>query len=96
MKTTNYYLVLIVLGFVSWSCTSTSDLSDGSLKTSINKNAQNLTTAMNTIASSTGYKVLTSIEQSSSPSLVKSSIDAASVPVIDSIVLSDITGVYDY
>ena len=96
MKTTNFYLVLIALSFISWSCTSTSDLSDGSLKTTMNKNVQSLTNAMNAISSSAGYKVLTNNEQSSSPSLVKAASETTVTPTLDSIMLSSIIGVYDY
>jgi hypothetical protein len=95
MKTTNYFLALILLSFVTWSCTSSDDLSQGSLKTSINKNVQELTTAMNAISSSSSFKVLTNSGIEAGPSNVKSSSDVTVTP-IDSIMLSDITGVYDY
>ena len=95
MKTTNYFLALILLSFVTWSCTTSDDLSQGTLKTSINKNVQELTTAMNAISSSASYKVLTNSDLEAGPSYVKSASDLTVTP-IDSIMLSDITGVYEY
>lgn len=95
MKTTNYFLVLVVLTFITWSCTSTNDLSDGSLKSSLNNSVLELTTAMTTISNTPGYQVLSISSSQNSPSLVRSSVLGIDT-VTKNIVLSDITGIYDY
>jgi len=102
MKTKSFYLGLTLLGFTMWSCTSQSDVTNKSLKTSINASAQDLTSAMTAITTSPGYSVLSTQGPASAPSLVKSSVDASSsnpgfiyVP-IDSIQLSQVAGIYDY
>ncbi|MEI8086037.1 MAG: hypothetical protein WCG93_07470 [Paludibacter sp.] len=96
MKTKSIYLALILLSIISWSCTTNqNELSQGTLKTSLNKSVQSLTTAMTKITATDGYKVLATSSSASSASMVKSS-----APAIDStyssIILSDIAGVYDY
>ncbi len=96
MKTKSIYLVLVLLSVITWSCTSEADLSSKSLKTSINASAQSLTTAMNNITSSEGYKLLSSSGKSSmAASRVQGTFmpfDTASV----SFGLADVAGVWDY
>ena len=96
MKTKSFYLGLALLSFMTWSCTSQDGVTNQSLKTSISASAQDLTTAMSSITSSTGYGVLSS--SASAPSMVKSSTSASSVisSVSDTISLSQIAGIYDY
>jgi len=103
MKTKSYYLGLVILGFLTWSCTNKDELSSsqGSLKTSMNAGAENLTTAITAITNSTGYQVLTTSSSSSAPSLIKSAVSSSnsgsifSTP-LDTITLSSIAGIYDY
>ena len=102
MKTKSFYLGLALLGFTMWSCTSQSDVTNKSLKTSISASAQDLTSAMAAITTSPGYSVLSTQAPAGAPSLVKSYADATSsnpgfiyVP-IDSIQLSQVAGIYDY
>ncbi len=103
MKTKNYYLglVLVLLGFLTWSCTNKDEasLSQGSLKTSLNTSVQSLTTAMTAISASQGYQVLANTGPTSAPSLVKSTTSASASFVSapkDTITLSEIAGIYDY
>jgi len=96
MKTRSYYAVLLLVSVISWSC-SNSDLSQTSLKSSINSNVQELATALNKISASSGYQVLaTSSTSSSSASYVKSSVVSAYDSTYNKILLSDIAGIYDY
>lgn len=95
MKTKSIYLALILLSFISWSCTDQNELSQGTLKTSINNSVQELTAAMNKISATDGYQVLLISNTESSASMVKSSV-AAVDSTYRSILLSDIAGVYDY
>jgi len=104
MKTKSYYLGLVLLGFLTWSCTSKDDMSSasqGSLKSTLNSNVQNLTTAMSAISSSAGYQVLANTGPTSAPSLVKSEVSGSgsasfvSAPK-DTISLAAIAGIYDY
>lgn len=94
MKTKSLYLVLAMLGFITWSCTNTDELAQGSLKTSINTNAQELTVAINAISSSPGYQVLASSGLDNGVNIAK--VSSLEPVEIDSILLSDISGVYDY
>lgn len=96
MKTKNVYLALILLSFISWSCSTQDDLSQKTLKTSINSSVQELTTAMNVISSTDGYKVLGISNTESSASKVSGSWDFVIDSTMNSIVLADIAGVYDY
>ncbi|MEI7504312.1 MAG: hypothetical protein WCJ61_13610 [Paludibacter sp.] len=96
MKTKSIYLALILLSTISWSCTTNqNELSQGTLKTSLNKSVQELTTAMGKISATDGYQVLSISSTGTSASLVKSSV-AAFDSTYSSILLSDIAGVYDY
>jgi hypothetical protein len=104
MKTKSYYLGLVLLGFLTWSCSNKDELSgtsgaQGSLKTSITASAQNLTTAMTAITTSAGYQVLAITAPTSGPNMVQStkttSATFASAP-LDTISLSGIAGIYDY
>jgi len=98
MKTKGIYLALALFSFITWSCTSQDGLGNQSLKTSITANAQELSTAVNSITSSSGYGILTNSDLATSPSMVKSSVTASTVvtPATDSITLAQIAGVYDY
>lgn len=98
MKTKKISLGLLLMSFIVWGCTSQDDLSGSkSLKTSINSGAQSLTTAMNNITSSQGYQIL---NVSSTSSAVSASLSKPPVTAFDStyssILLTDISGVYDY
>ena len=99
MKTKSYYLSLVLLGFLTWSCSNKDDLSSsqGSLKLSMNTGAGNLTSAMTAINASPGYQVLATGSTSNAPSLVKSSVSGSfGMSRVDTIKISDIAGVYDY
>ena len=99
MKTKSYYLSLVLLGFLTWSCSNKDDVStsQGSLKVSMNTGASNLTTAMTAITSSPGYQVLATSGSTNAPSLVKSSVSGSfGISRVDTIKMSDIAGVYDY
>jgi len=97
MKTKNYYFALILITFMSWSCSTNNDMSTSSLKSSLNSNVVELANAMDVISASAGYKVLSSSNDASttSPSLVKSSVVAYD-STYSSILLGDIKGVYNY
>ena len=101
MKTKSYYLGLVLLGFLTWSCSNKDELSSsqGSLKTSMNTGAQNLTSAMTAITNSAGYQVLATSSSSNAPSLVKSTTSSSAISFsipMDTISLADIAGTYDY
>jgi hypothetical protein len=101
MKTKSYLLGLVLLSFLTWSCSNKDELStsQGSLKTSMNTNVANLTTAVTAITSSPGYQVLAISGTSNGPSLVKSVTSNSgsffSTP-LDTISLAAIAGTYDY
>jgi len=96
MKTKSYYVGLVLLGFLTWSCSSADDLgSSKSLKTSIQANAQELTLAMNTISASAGYQALSTSTETTSASYTHPPV-AAFDSTYSSILLADISGVYDY
>lgn len=92
MKTTKLFILASAIGMISWSCTS--NLSDGSLKSSLEKNSDNLSVALKTITSSQGYQVLTT------PAYDNSGMSKVYSPVIDStyssIMLADIVGEYEF
>lgn len=95
MKTRSYYGVMLLLSIITWSC-SNNDLSQNSLKSSLNTSVQELTTAVSHISTSDGYQVLsTSTTTSNGPSYVKSSV-AVYDSTYKSILLKDIAGIYDY
>ena len=97
MKTTKIYLALALLGFAAWSCTTQNDLSSGSLKSSINNSAQSLTTAMETITSTSGYKLLLNQNPSSGTmSMAPSQAVAAFDSTYSQILLADIAGNWNY
>ncbi len=96
MKTKSIYLALLLVGFALWSCTSNeNELSDGSLKSSLNNSVQALNTAMNKISNTAGYQVLLTSNTESGASFSKSST-AAFDSTYNTILLADIAGVYDY
>ncbi len=98
MKTKNLIPLLIMLSVFMWSCTSKTDLSSTSLKSSLDQSISTLSTAMNVISSSDGYQVLTTPSSTTTSSGAPSF--APGFDLIDStyitISLSDIKGVYDY
>jgi hypothetical protein len=96
MKTKSYYVGLVLLGFLTWSCSNTDELgSSKSLKTSINSNAQELTLAMNAITSSAGYQALSTSAETTTASYTHPPV-AAFDSTYSSILLADISGVYNY
>jgi len=99
MKTKSYFVSLVLLGLLTWSCSNKDELgsSQGSLKVSINTGADNLTSAMTAITTSKGYEVLATSGSSNAPSLVKSSVSGSfGMSRVDTVKMSDIAGVYDY
>lgn len=97
MKTKSFYLGLVLLSFMAWGCTSQDAITSKSLKTSITANAQDLTSAMTAITTSPGYSVLSTSAASNAPSMVQSSVSSTfSMPVSDTITLSQIAGIYDF
>jgi len=96
MKTKGFYLALLLGSFTLWSCSNKEDLSQASLKTSLNNSVQQLSTAMSVISTSAGYQVLgSSTTSTAGPSMVMSSVVAFDT-TYNSILLSDISGVYNY
>lgn len=99
MKTKSYFVGLVLLGLMTWSC-SNKDETQASLKTSMDTGVQNLTAAMTTITASSGYQVLATTVpsgSSSAPSLVKSSTSGfMGMSRMDTINMSDIAGTYAY
>jgi len=94
MKTKSLYLVVVLLGIISWSCNKSLNTSSGSqsLKTSITSGIQDLTTAVSTITASAGYQVLSGPSDLTTKSAIISPLDT----VTQSILLANIAGVYDY
>jgi len=96
MKTKNLYLAVMFIGIISWSCNRTNDLATSanseSLKTSIDKGVQNLTSAVNTITASPGYQVFTGANNLTTKSAIISPLDT----ITHNILLSDIAGIYQY
>jgi len=96
MKTKGIYLALLLGSFTMWSCSNKDDLSQGSLKTSMNNSVHELTTVLNVISTSEGYQVLAGSESSTDgPDMVQSSVLAFD-STYNSILLADIAGVYEY
>jgi hypothetical protein len=95
MKTTKFYLAITAVSFLSWSCNK-NELSQGTLQSSLSSNTQSLTAAMNSISSSTAYQVLTNADGATTLGAMKATTESASAVALDSISLSDITGVYDF
>lgn len=93
MKTKGVIFAAALLGLFTWSCTSTDDLSSSNsdLKNTISANASNLNSAINTITSSAGYQALTGT--SGLRSTTDSPLDTT---LTNSILLTDIKGLYDY
>lgn len=92
MKATKLVILALAVGMISWSCTS--DLSDGSLQSSLEQSSKNLSTALTAITSSQGYQVL------ATPTIDNSGLSKVSSLVIDStyntILLADIVGEYEF
>ena len=96
MKTTKFYFAITALSLMTWSCSNKNELSQSTLQSSLSSNTQSLTSAMNEISSSTAYQVLTNADGATTLGAMKVSAENASALALDSISLSDITGVYDF
>lgn len=97
MKTKSSYLVLAFLSLLAWSCgkstTSLDETTGSSLKSSLNTGIQDLSTALNAISTTSGYQVLISSSGLTTKSTSTSALDTT---LTNSVLLSDISGVYDY
>ena len=94
MKTKSFYFVVLLISTLSWSC-SNNDLNQSTLKSSLYKSVQELTTATHVISSTTGYQVLSTASTDNKVSLIKSSVLSFD-STYNSILLADIVGIYDY
>ncbi len=96
MKTKSFYLSLLMLGFIAWSCSKQNTLPNSntavSLKSSITSGVQDLSTAMAAITTSAGYQVVTGPTDLATKSGVITPLDTAT----HSILLTNIAGIYDY
>ena len=97
MKTKIIYLTVFLAGFIFWSCnkSATNTIQTEptvSLKSALTRGVQNLTTAVNSITTSTGYQVVTGPADLTTKSLTLTPLDTAS----HSILLANIAGLYDY
>lgn len=92
MKSNKMFLLISAVALASWSCTS--DVSDGSLQSSLDNSAQKVSVAVQKITSSEGYQVL------NSPAYSSSSASKVFSPTVDStfntILLADIVGEYEF
>ncbi len=92
MKTNKFLILFSAIVVLSWSCTS--EISDGSLQSSLEKNAQTLSNTLQKIAASEGYQVL------ATPQYAATSASKVYSPVVDStyntILLADIVGEYEF
>ncbi|MGB4413457.1 MAG: hypothetical protein WBI53_01025 [Paludibacter sp.] len=92
MKTKKIFPLISAIALLSWSCTS--EISDGSLQSSLDKSSQTLSTALQKITSSEGYQVL------ATPAVTTTDAAKVYTPFIDStynsILLADIVGEYEY
>ena len=96
MKTNKIYTALVLLSVINWSCTTQNDVSNASLKSSVNSNAITLTAAVNTITSSTGYQILLNHNTTSSPSHVSETEGVTIDTTVIKYSLVDVAGVWDY
>jgi len=97
MKTKIIYLAVFLAGFLIWSCNksatnTTPAVPTVTLKAALTQGVQNLTTAVNSISTSTGYQVVTGPADLVTKSVELTPLDTAS----HSILLANIAGVYDY
>jgi len=92
MKSTKFILITSAIALFSWSCTS--EISDASLQSSLQKSSVSLSTALQKITNSQGYQVL------NTPEVIKTAPSKVYSPVIDStfnsILLADILGEYEF
>ncbi len=96
MKTTKIFLALVLLSFVTWSCTTQDELAaNKTLKSSMTSSAQSLSTAMNAITSSTAYHLLSTQGQSNGMMMAKQSA-AGFDTTYNQILLADVAGIWDY
>lgn len=97
MKTFNYFMIMLTISIITWSCTNNEIANEASVKTSMEAGVIELSTSLNAIANSQGYQVL-SISSMNENTLSK--VASVTPLVIDStfssIVLADIAGVWDY
>ena len=98
MKTKNLYLAIALLSVMTWSCNKSTSLDDTSangvsLKSSLNSGIQDLSSALSAISSTSGYQVLTGSTSLATKSTTASALDTT---LTNSILLSDIKGVYNY
>ena len=98
MKTRNLYLAIAMLSVMTWSCTKSTSIDDTSvsgvsLKSSLNSGIQDLSSALTAISSTPGYQVLTGSNSLATKSTTASALDTT---LTNSILLTDIKGVYDY
>ena len=95
MKTRSLFLALLTLGILSWSCNKSEDslssltpMQTASLKLTINTNVQELKSAVSTITSSAGYKLI--VGDAALRGTTASALDTTSI------LLTNISGEYDY
>ncbi len=98
MKAKSLYLAIAMLSLMVWGCNKSSSLdgssaSTGSLKSSLNSGIQDLSSALTAISSTSGYQVLTGSNSLTTKSTTTSALDTT---LTNSILLSDINGVYNY
>ncbi|MDP4272329.1 MAG: hypothetical protein Q8909_19740 [Bacteroidota bacterium] len=94
MKSKVFYPALLLFSTFLWSCSQSDVLNSsdsGNLKSSLTAGVQNLNSALSEITSSPGFQVLTN--NSSLKSATTSPVDSL---LTNQILLSDISGVYDY
>ncbi|MFZ4456523.1 MAG: hypothetical protein ACOYOT_09905 [Bacteroidales bacterium] len=94
MRTKVFSFALLTLALLTFSCNKSDDaltpIASTSLKSAINENVTALNTALNTISNSAGFQIL---NDGSLKSATESPIDSL---LTNQILLSDISGVYDY
>ena len=96
MKTKISFVVVLMVGILSWSCNKTDNLktpqAQVSLKSALTQGVQQLTTAVSAITTSTGYQVVTGPADLMTKDAVVSPFDT----ITRTILLADIAGIYDY
>jgi len=95
MKTRSYYAIILLVSMIAWSCSS-SDMSQGTLKSSLNTSVQELNAAMNKISASQGYQVLSISTSTATTANFVKSVSETYDSTYNHILLSDIAGIYDF
>lgn len=96
MKKPIVIISMLFLGALAWQCSESKDPStnlspdDASVKSSLQVGAENISEAINTISTTTGYQLLNLTDEV----LKTTSVDE--IEYFDSIVLSQVSGVYEY